>query len=520
MPDSHRSSSDAPSALLSGAVAALGYVLRYGYRYGTGDHDDLLPPLIARLDPGLYVGDAYVLSQTDGVTVRTSFQIVVGLCARVLGLPLAVGLLHVATLVAVGAGLFALARAWGAGRLASGLGAFVAVALVPTWTLGGNALVYTLLTPEGMAWAFVVAALAAFARGRLVATALLLGVAAWLHALAGLLVLGVVGAILFWRRWRDEARTWGQVIGTVALGLFVAFALVVPALIRQSAEAGAALPDGLDPFTLYARLRFPHHLLPTAFGLRDWARFGVLVLAGFGGFHLSDVRGRSVRQSFLTRFAVASGVIAALAFIGVVAFESLSVARLQAFKLSVPVNALASLGVGVGLAALVPRAGRKRVESVMRNGRWALGLSLLAIGATGARVATAAARGPADDVAAWARDETPRATNFVVPPSLDGFRVPARRGAVVTWKAVPFRTDLAAEWWTRLTDVAPLDAPPTDASDLAASFARGYTQMNDADRQRLGDRYRAAYAILPLSVETDLPVAFEGRRFKAVSLEP
>ncbi|MEL6614853.1 MAG: hypothetical protein AAFQ43_03895, partial [Bacteroidota bacterium] len=147
-------------------------------------------------------------------------------------------ILHVVVLVAVGAGLFSIARAWGAGRLASGLGAFFAVAAVPTWTLGSNAIVYTLLTPEGMAWALVVGALATFARGRLVATAVLLGVAAWLHALAGLLVLGVLGTILIWRRWRDESRTWREVFGIIGLGLFIAMALVLPALLRQTNEIG------------------------------------------------------------------------------------------------------------------------------------------------------------------------------------------------------------------------------------------------------------------------------------------
>lgn len=522
MTRSSRSPSDVSSALLAGAVAALGTLVRYGYRFGTGDHDDLLPPVLARFDPGLYGGDTYVLSQIDGVTVRTTFQIVVGLFASVLGLPLAVGILHLVVLVAVGAGLFSIARAWGAGRLASGLGAFIAVAVVPTWTLGGNALVYTLLTPEGMAWALVVGALATYARGRLVATAILLGIAAWVHALAGLLVLGTLGVILLWRVWREESRTWGQALSFIGLGLFVSMALVAPALIRQSAEAGATLPDGLDPFTLYARLRFPHHLLPTAFGPRDWVRFGFLVAAGIAGFRLSAARERPIRSSSTIRFAVASGVFIVLAFIGVVAFESLSVARAQAFKLSVPVNALMSLGIGIGIASMVSRGLRKRIENVMRNRTLALGLTALALIGSGVRIATSATGGSAADIAEWARAETPRSTTFIVPPALDAFRVPARRGVVATWKAVPFRTDLAAEWWERLTDIAPLDSPPTNETDqdLAAAFVRGYTRMSDADRQRLGETYRAQYAVLPLSVETELPVAFEGKRWKAVRLSP
>ncbi|MEL6616946.1 MAG: DUF6798 domain-containing protein, partial [Bacteroidota bacterium] len=168
------------------------------------------------------------------------------------------------------------------------------------------------------------------------------------------------------------------------------------------------------------------------------------------------------------------------------------------------------------------RSARKRIENVMRHRQWALALTGIALVASGALVATADTSGPASDVAAWAREETPRSTTFIVPPALDSFRVPARRGVVTTWKAVPFRADLAADWWTRLTAIAPLDSPPTGISgrDLAAAFARGYLRMSDGDRQRLGETYRAAYAVLPLGAETELPVVFEGRRWKAVQLSP
>ena len=485
-----RSRLDLSTALFGAAAVAGLHPLVHGITYGDGDHDDLLPPVLARLDPGLFVGDVYVQSQLDGITVRTAFHAILTGLGHLAPLPVVVVALHVLTLAAAGAGL-ALVGARLTGRRLAGVGtALLAGVAVPAWTLGGNAVVYGLLTPEGMAWPLVLVAIAGILRGRWAAPGVLLGLAAWLHALAGLLSLGALALAWAGCGLRRETPTWRPAAGLFGLGLAVAAPLVVPALVRQSAEAGAALPYGLDAFRLYAELRFPHHLLPTAFGPRAWASFGLL--AGLGGLAWAALRRRGRSVSAPVWFAAVVAGLAAVATVGILGLESLAAARAQVFKLTVLVNVVAC----AGLAGLLASAVEPQVP------RWSAaagGLALLvAVGvasAVGARAVTPAAEDPA---IADAR-RSPRDAVWLVPPSATAFRVGSERAAVATWKAVPFRADLAAEWARRLGKASDpeLFARARAGGGLLERLDAAYAAHSDEELRRIGAELGATHVLVP-----------------------
>ncbi|NJL95091.1 MAG: hypothetical protein HC915_15925 [Anaerolineae bacterium] len=53
----------------------------------------------------------------------------------------------------------------------------------------------------------------------------------------------------------------------------------------------------------------------------------------------------------------------------------------------------------------------------------------------------------------WVRDNTPRSVTFLTPPTLDGFRLTARRAHLSDWKdgtLLVFNSDLAVEWYERM----------------------------------------------------------------------
>ncbi|MEM1054958.1 MAG: DUF6798 domain-containing protein [Bacteroidota bacterium] len=517
MPSSTSRRSDAPTALLAGALIAVLHPLRFGYQYGTGDHDDLLPPIFARLDPGLFALDAYVQGQLDGVTVRTAFRTVVRSLASVMPMPTAVGCLHLVASVGVGAGVYTLARALRGGRTASVLAAVLACVVVPTATIGGNAVLYSLLTPEGMAWAFAIPAMAFFVRDKRLLAGAFLGIAAWFHLLAaGLVGLGLVLAAVLEARYEGEG--WKSIGGFAGLAAFVAAPIAAPALLRQAAEAGAQLPDGLDPFTLYAILRFPHHYLPSGTGLSTWVLFLVAAGSGIAGYRVAHTSSRPPDTRFPVRFAFVSLGLILLAMVGVLAADSLFLARVQTLKLTVVLNVLACIGIAIGAISRVPSSMRQRTDQWLRRKprrllAAALVLVLLGVPSRGSPDADRAAA-----VAQWAFMNTPRDAVFAVPPSLSGFRVPSQRSAVVTWKSVPFRTDLAADWWTRLTTVAPLATPPATGRGLVEALDAAYASQPDSARQAFADLYGADYAVVPAETETELPVEFESGPWRVLRL--
>src|SRR5690606_1164408 len=75
-----------PLPVLLAVVVAHFWV--HGYRYGSGDHDEMLPQVLHRLDPSLFARDWFVESQAARVTVRTAF--VEGLSGAAHLLPLSV----------------------------------------------------------------------------------------------------------------------------------------------------------------------------------------------------------------------------------------------------------------------------------------------------------------------------------------------------------------------------------------------------------------------------------------------
>ncbi|MEM6327706.1 MAG: DUF6798 domain-containing protein [Bacteroidota bacterium] len=504
---SHSPRSNAPAALLAGSLVAALHPLRYGYTYGAGDHDDLLPPIQAWLEPGLFSQDAYVQSQLDGVTVRTVFQALVRSLGGFLELPLAVGIFHLLVAVGVGAGVFLLARALRAGRTASLLATLLACVVVPGATIGGNRVIYSLLAPEGIAWALLVPALALFARKRRLQAAVMIGFAAWFHLLAAGLVAIALTAVALVEA-ASRPRDVQQAAAFGGLSALVAAPVAIPVLLQQAAEARAILPDGLDAFTLYAVVRFPHHYLPHASGETAWALTVLLGVLGLLGYGIARQSERPPHVRFPVRFAIVSVVLMAAAAVGIYGFESLSAARAQAFKLTLVLNVLACIGIAVGVLARVPASVRQPADRFLRHRRWLLTwiAGFVLVLASFARVSPD--RGPAHAIAEWAQFNTPRQAVFAVPPSLASFRVTAERSVVGTWKSVPFRADLASEWWQRLMAVAPLDPVPASGAGLLSRLDSSYAAQPDAARQRLADRYGADFAVLPRQVQTQLPVAF------------
>ena len=491
---------------VGGAVAGL-HVARWGYVYGSGDHDDVLPPILARLDPSLFAQDWFVQTQLDGVTIRTAFQLLVAALAGLTGLPGAVAVLHVAVLGVVGAGVFEIARGLGATDRGAALGALLACVAVPTWTLGGNAVVYSILAPESVGWALAVPAVALFAHERRLAAGALLGVTAWMHPLVGGLVTIVLGAAWSVQVARDRGRGVGSLLAFGAMAAAVAAPVVGPILLRQSAEAGAAL--GLDPFVLFARIRFPHHLYPPAFHLGSWARFGLLFATGGAAFvWLGRSSSAFDREGLGRRLLVAILALCTSLGVFVVLTESLSLARVQVFKLTVLAAVLLALALGAAADRLLARLGAPSLPRLP-------GPALLVIGVAGFVLAAALvafrpqASDPLDAVAAWAREATPRDAVFVVPPSSTGFRIASNRAVVATWKATPFRADLAGHWLGRLGAMtgSNLTRLSPAAGGTVERLDRLYARPDDGRWPALRERFGADFAVVPAGSEGDMPVA-------------
>src|SRR5690606_4030905 len=243
---------------------ALLHFWRWGYAYGNSDQDELLPQVLHRLEPALFARDWFVLSQADGVTVRTVFVELLRLLGLVVPLPVAVGLLHFGVLVAVGWGAYRLGYALVPDRLGASVGAFLAVVLLPHWTLGGNRLTYAQVAPENLAWALALPAVWLFLHRRRLAAAVLLGLTAWMQLLVGAQTAAVLAAVALWEAgWERSVRGAGRAVLFGLVAAAVAAPVALPAVLAPPME-GPTVP-GVTAFHALARLRVPPHYLPSPF---------------------------------------------------------------------------------------------------------------------------------------------------------------------------------------------------------------------------------------------------------------
>ncbi len=517
----------APLALLLLALTA--HFVRFGYFYGDGDQDELVPTALALLDGRLFRTDWLVQAVADPVNVRTMFVGTLAAAGVFVPMPTAAALLHVVVWLATAAGVFSLAHVLTRDRLGAALGTFAALVLTPTMVLGGNAVIHTGLVPEGVAWALALPAIVLFLRRRSGYAGVLLGVAAWFHLLAGGLIALALGLVGLWRA-AERAPTYGWRPMLVFGGAFLVAALpfALPVAIEQM--GARADPAGPSPFFVHAVFRNPHHHLFFSFDAGRHLRFWPLMAAGAGGLWWLGRRGRAHHAAEVVRFWT---VTLALCAVGVVFVEVVpveAVAKLQFFKLTVPSALLATLAAAGAVAVALPARLRTLGESLLDQRA-----VLVAVVALAAVVFTLALRGvgrpgamlypahhletPLADAEAWARTATPPDALFAIPPTVGTFRSNARRAVVANWPAFVFGDREMQTWYRRLMAVAPIPPPPP-GSDRKPLLDSSYHARTAADWLALRTRFGVDYVLVEARrTRLPFPVAYRNAEWTAHLLE-
>ena len=517
-------------------VAALFYA-RFGYAYGVGDHDEMIPQLLRMLDPSLFPQDWYLQGEAGRVSVRTPFLLALRAMAVPFGVEGGVFALWLLVLVGVALGVWGLARQITGDQVAAALATLGAVAVTPLWALGGNGLVAPLLVPEPVAWALALPAVGLFMRGRphhrLTAGALL-GVAGLFQLLVGTLTVGALGLVWLWEIAADRERRerWlpeiGRAVGFGLVYLLVASPIFLPTALAQTASSPAP-DDGLSLFYVIAQLRQPHHYLFAHFGERVIAQVGLLVV--LGGLSLSWLGRRQGRREavFVRRLLVVIGALCGVALVGTEGLQILFVAKLQFYKLTVLATVLLVTAVAAACVAAVPEGWKERAEAALAH-PWGWAVALLAVGAVTGLGLGGWKNGPAQHrasdlyaVEAWARQHTRPDALFLIPPSETTFRTWARRSVAINWKPTPFRDAAMRERLARLRTVAPSAELPALGVGWKETLDAAYHQNTRATWHRLHTDWGADYALVEVerlgTPPADQP-AFRSGRWAVYPLAP
>lgn len=502
--------------LIVSAMALLLFVARFGYVYGTGDHDELIPLVLHTLDADLYPRDAFMQEQATQFTVRTPFTVLLATLGRIVPVEQAALGLWVLVALCIGGGVWTLARSFGASRLASGGAVVVSVAAVPTWSLGGNALFYPLISPEGIGWSLVFPILLLVYKEKYIEAGFLVGACAWMHLLVGFQVGLLLGmTILFGGAavapFRE--RLWSAVqFGIPALSLALPLVFLILAGRPDAAPPGPQTPS---LWFIIAELRLPHHYLPSHFPARSWLRFGILAL--LGGTALLLARPSAGRR-FTSRFLAAAALLMGVGFIGTEGLRSLPMAQLQFFKVTVLANPLLVIWLCYGADRFFNSSNVRLLERLGYRQQWAdsppilagLTLSIPALVVLLWFLPPSGRLGPdptpdteLEAVERAAGSRLPAEALVLVPPSNTTFRVRTQRSVFTTFKPTPFHGPGMRKWYTRLLTIAPV-TPRTRGFTFQASLDSAYAANTPDDWQKLARELHADYALIDVS-ETPTP---------------
>jgi len=102
-----------------------------------------------------------------------------------------------------------------------------------------------------------------------------------------------------------------------------------------------------------------------------------------------------------------------------------------------------------------------------------------------------------EDIADYAKNNTPKYSLFITPPSLEGFRLYSQRSIVVDFKTNPIGrgSEIQDEWMQRLLDLCNVEEFNNDGFEILPECEEGYKSLTMEDFSSLCKKYNADYFV-------------------------
>jgi hypothetical protein len=312
---------------------------RIGYSFAGSASTVLIVRIQEALDPASYAGD-WFLSQPK--VYHQNFINLFATLARAIPLEALFLAGQALTYACVLLALYRLTRILFPERREA---FFLGVALLVTWGsagLGNNVLIWTHFTASGLASGIAFLGLAEFVAGRDMRASLLLGVATIFHLLVGGIPMLYIATILLFSL-RKPAGFRNAAL--CALAFLIPAMLSVGPILRF--RGALPMPISAEEYVrLFARIRNPHHYIPSSWEPTLWVHFFFPFLLAIPAWVRARRGGPHARVH---------AILAAMAFwcvIGTVFVEWIpqrEITQLQLFRLTYVARALATIAAAVYL---------------------------------------------------------------------------------------------------------------------------------------------------------------------------
>lgn len=324
--------------LLAVGVALL-FAFRYGYQFGTTDHEELLPPLYQLANPELYPHDFFMQHYLQGFNIRYYFIKILYAFQVVLPLQDLFFSIWLLCLVLLNHIWYRIALLITNTEVSALLAPIAILFATYNFTLGGNSITYNMLIPAVPAKVLASLGLLYFLQRRFLFASIAFGIGSLFQILSSMqpYILCVMVMLYAWRTF-----TLKQIISMLVGGIIPLVLVIIP--MWQSGYFTGASPEQKQLANqILFTMRIPWHHLPSAFGFIQFAKFSSIVVVALWIIRKTKLSNTSPHIKTVTIFILIQLCIALLYYVLVEQLNVLGFAASQWFKSSMWVVAFATI---------------------------------------------------------------------------------------------------------------------------------------------------------------------------------
>lgn len=452
------------------------FMLRYGYNFASGDHEEHLPPIYQMQDAALYPGDFFMEAYNQSFNIRHFFVLVFGFLCNLFE-PTHVFFFSWLVLLFIQMFYwqkitFKITNHLTAAYLTPLLLFFVFY----QFTLGLNRLTYPMLIGGVVAKTFATCGIYYVLNKQYIKSGILFGIGTVFQVLSAGQPAALVGAVLLIAYQQNGLKPFAKF--TVAYAAIAAF-MVVPMLQNYTGTYSAQETDLFNQIMYH--LRTPWHHLPSYFPVKDYVKY--LLLVSIGIWLL--VNQSHAYKKYLLLFILVQTAIAIFYTLSIELFGWYTPAKLQWFKSTMWVNAICCIAIAhfaarflkvkcFGFAAILTFTVatilattsvfvvKQPLAEKLRN-RIAYGLPENS--------------NDLDEVYAWIRLNTNKSARFLIPPNDVSFSCKAQRPVYVSTHAFVHTHQGTINWYNRYKTLYHVSLPiPQNETFRTIALANFYQQ--------------------------------------------
>jgi len=483
------------------------------YTFGISDHNEQIP-IIFRLSDSSYLINDWFVNQTEGFSPRFFFSHFVNLYIQYLSINLVYFILFVIFSGILIISIYLITKTLFENNLVSLLTA-LAFLFGPRISLGGNWITGQILVPSTLAISLITFSLYLYIIKRKRLTFFILGIATLFQSIIGLLAMGI---LLINEIINGETRNISKIIVNCCKYLVI-YAIIgvwgfLPIIFSSS---GFSNPD---IFYVLTYMRHPHHYCPFSFPLKDYMMFLGMLSLFLLAIYLKYIPKNPEFHTFCVTCIVS---ILFLGIIGTIFVEIIPVTligKMQLFRINSFTTIFAypyifSMFLGI-ISLLVPRSWN--VNSIKMKYFKPIIIILMIFLSCIILIQTDIQQKETenDGLYEWIRGNTPNDAIFLIPPTMEDFRLRADRAIVIDWKAFPFKDSAIIEWRDRIFDVTNNQENNLIFQGFSSypQLEKSYTLLNESYFLYLSKKYNVEYVVINKSRELEFTELYSNSQYR------